>query len=215
MLAKLIRPGDGRKSRLRNARDVPVGVGRIIRNGPRALISAARLKVTGTRPQVPWICYDAIAELDRLLKPEMHVLEFGSGMSTLWFAERVASVISVDDSAEWIAFQEQGIRDRGISNVTLVHAGSKAAYTRPADGPFDFILIDGLYRDTCAKEALSLIKPGGLVYLDNSDVRVFNEQDGNLDDARDLLTDNAWSTKAFVDFVPTILFVSTGHLFQF
>lgn len=215
MLDKLIRPGDGRKSRLRNARDVPVSGSRLVRNGPRALASAARLKLTGTRPRLPWICYDAIAALDAVLKPDMRVLEYGSGMSTLWFADRVASVISVDDSADWIAFQRKGMKERGITNVELVHAADEAAYTHPAEGKFDFILIDGLYRDSCAREALSQIKSGGYVYLDNSDVRVFNKQDGNLDNARNLLMEHAVSYEAFVDFAPTVLFVTTGHLFKF
>jgi len=200
---------------LRNARDIPVSLGRLVRNGPRALGSFLRFKLTGGRPRLPWISYDAIRTLDGLLKPDMTVLEYGSGMSTLWLAERVRSVVSVDDSAEWIAYQREGMQRRGISNVTLVHAADKATYSRPAEGPFDFILIDGRYRDECARQALRLLKPGGAIYLDNSDVVRFSDLDGNLDDARELLARDAGSVEAFVDFVPTVLFVSTGHLYQF
>lgn len=215
IFSRLIAPGDGRKTRLRNARDIPVSMSRLLRNGPRAAASFLRFKLTGGRPKLPWISYDGIVALDTFLRPDMAVLEYGSGMSTLWFAERVASVVSVDDSAEWIDFQRQGMVKRGIANVTLVHASTKEAYIRPAGGPFDFILIDGRYRDACAEQALQLLKPGGAIYLDNSDVTRFNDLDGNLDDARDILTSRAKSTETFVDFVPTVLWVSTGKLFRF
>lgn len=215
ILKRLIAPRDGRKTRLHNARNVLVSLSRLVRNGPRAFSSYLRFKVTGQRPRLPWISYDAIAELDRVLRPDMDVLEYGSGMSTLWLAERVAALVSVDDSAEWIEFQRHALAKRGFANVSLVHASTKAAYALPAEGPFDFILIDGRYRDACAEQALKMLKPGGTVYLDNSDVTQFNDLDGNLDHAREMLVARAKSAEAFVDFVPTAIWVSTGHLFRF
>ena len=220
-LEKLLRPGDGRKSRLRNAQNEMVSASRILRNAPRAAASYLTLKLTGRRPEAPWISYDATRRLDGLLGLQMHVLEYGTGMSTLWFARRVASVIAVDDLDEWIAFQRRGMKARGVSNVTLVHATEEQSYCYP-DGAlarsFDFIMIDGRFRDACAMAALELIKPGGHVYLDNTDIRTPNEIAGSIGDARELLiraaAERGGGMEEFNDFPPALLHATTGHLFR-
>ena len=38
---------------------------------------------------IPWLPPAAVNYLDQLLSPEMRVLEYGAGGSTLWLAERV------------------------------------------------------------------------------------------------------------------------------
>jgi predicted O-methyltransferase YrrM len=36
---------------------------------------------------------------------------------------------------------------------------------------YDLIIIDGVYRNTCAEIALDYLKPGGIIVLDNADQR--------------------------------------------
>ena len=52
---------------------------------------------------VPWMTYPAIEMLRKTCRPVMKVFEFGSGGSTLWWSERVASVIAVEHDPEWAA----------------------------------------------------------------------------------------------------------------
>ena len=56
----------------------------------------------GTEP-CPWFTYPAIRALPRLAQPDTRVMEYGGGQSTLWWASRVAEVVSVDHDPKWHA----------------------------------------------------------------------------------------------------------------
>lgn len=112
-------------------------------------------------------------------------LEFGSGTSSAWLAERLprdASMVSIEHDATWFArvqemlsrFErcEQHLRpptgiigpnaSPGEERPDLLHDYIHAADT---SGPFDVILIDGVARDACLEHARTLLKPGGTVFL--------------------------------------------------
>ncbi len=50
---------------------------------------------------IPWFTYSAIDFLKERLNNKLNILEFGSGNSTLFFAERVKKVISFEHSKDW------------------------------------------------------------------------------------------------------------------
>ena len=52
---------------------------------------------------IPWITYPAIEFLSRHLPKNVRVFEYGCGNSTYWWAERAASVISIEHDPEWYA----------------------------------------------------------------------------------------------------------------
>lgn len=49
----------------------------------------------------PWYTFPAIAFLKDIIKPEYKVLEYGSGFSTLYFKNKVSTLITVEHSQEW------------------------------------------------------------------------------------------------------------------
>lgn len=100
---KIVAGADSRKTRLHDATGQRVSLSRLLRNGPRALFSAIGRTVFDYRPQRPWISYDAAAILARRIGAESRVLEFGSGMSTLWLARRAGHLLSIEDHADWHA----------------------------------------------------------------------------------------------------------------
>ena len=51
----------------------------------------------------PWITFPAMRWLTSYLRPSMSVFEWGSGGSTLFFAQRVARVVSVEYDTAWSA----------------------------------------------------------------------------------------------------------------
>src|SRR5688572_22901839 len=57
-----------------------------------------RRPVTQGGEPIPWYTYSAIDFLAERLPPDATVFEFGAGHSTLWYARRVARVVSVDPS---------------------------------------------------------------------------------------------------------------------
>jgi hypothetical protein len=110
--------------------------------------------------KTPRLHRDAIIYFDEILRPEFSVLEHGSGGSTLWLAERVAHVVTIEHSLEW----SLKIRELAPTNVTILA-------TIPDPGSFyDVFFIDGerAKRGPCLLAARGLVKPGGWVVLDNS-----------------------------------------------
>ncbi len=53
------------------------------------------------RKPIPWFSYPFIDFLTPRLSKEITVFEFGSGNSTLFFAERVKKVISIEHNKDW------------------------------------------------------------------------------------------------------------------
>jgi predicted O-methyltransferase YrrM len=136
--------------------------------------------------RIPWLAFPAIDYLGKLV-PGRRVFEFGSGMSTLWFAERCDKVVSVENNPDW--YQRMTEQTKGLRNVQLLFASSKESYVQAiaeAGGEFGLILIDGLYRDECIDLARDHLSPGGVVVVDNTDTisgladqikRVFGDSD--------------------------------------
>jgi hypothetical protein len=60
-------------------------------------------------PDAPWLAKSAILLLDSYLKPGDIGFEWGSGRSTLWFAQRVAHLYSVEDNRDW--YEDAGSRE--------------------------------------------------------------------------------------------------------
>ena len=130
-------------------------------------------------PDSPWLTPAAIDLLATLLRPADRGAEFGSGRSTVWFADRVAALTSVEHDPRWHAAVTAKLKDRGIGNVDYILApedqpmerGGDSAYARTAlsfaDASLDFALVDGHYRDYSAKFILPKIKPGGMLIIDN------------------------------------------------
>src|SRR5678816_686272 len=69
--------------------------------------------------EIPWFSYAAIDFLDDFLRSDMNVCEYGSGGSTLFFAGRVRSVVSIEDNANWHQLVSERLRLRSIQNVRL------------------------------------------------------------------------------------------------
>jgi hypothetical protein len=124
---------------------------------------------------LPWLTYPTIDWLDSVLSPEDRVFEFGMGGSTLWMAERVKSVTSVDENPDWVA------RFKPPPNVTISVAIPRGdsryaeegdpyvAAIQAAGPPFDVVLVDGHSRLSCAEAAHRALADDGLIIFDNSD----------------------------------------------
>jgi hypothetical protein len=65
---------------------------------------------------VPWMPYLAIQRLKDFLKPQMLVFEYGSGGSTVFFAQRVKRVFSVEHDPRWHALVSEALRMRNLTN---------------------------------------------------------------------------------------------------
>lgn len=132
-----------------------------------------------THPDRPWLTPVSITILDSYLRQTDVGLEFGSGHSTLWFAKRIRHLTSVEHNELWYKKVHQMLKDNHQENVDYYLAlkeeegeSAASAYVRQVEqfgvNSLDFVLVDGIYRDSCALNALNLIRPGGILVIDNA-----------------------------------------------
>ena len=129
---------------------------------------------------LPWLTEDANQFLQTYLLPSDVGLEFGSGRSTVWFASRVSKLVSVEHDQAWHRQVTESLMQKRLFNVDYrylagdvsdMYAMVAAIHGVTADlkeGQFDFVLVDGVCRDLCTCEALRLLRPGGMLVIDNA-----------------------------------------------
>ena len=152
----------------------------------------------------PWLTFDAIDALDAYLRPGMTVFEYGSGGSTLYWAKKGATVVSVEHDPLWFGVLQGRLASvRGV-DYRLVEPepgklgddpGDPGAYTSDDDryresnfrryvmqidqfpeNTFDLVSIDGRARPSCIVHAAPKVKPGGLLVLDNAERTYYLER---------------------------------------
>ena len=147
--------------------------------------------------QEPWMVPAAVKRLDKLIRPSWSVLEFGSGASTAWYAARAARVVSLEDDPVWLEEVRGRLGSLGAERcdlrlVALRDFPAVAAEFVPET--FDLVIIDGnegagTSRGDCAAAARPLVKPGGFVVVDDSDIREFQPMLASFD---------GWDSERFV-----------------
>ena len=113
---------------------------------------------------IPWYTYPIIEFLSQFDFSKKNVFEYGSGNSTLWWAKRASSVTFAEHNPDWYA--------RTISsypeNVFPSLNENPQLYADSIDGNYDIIIIDGCWRDLCAKKALEHVKDDGIIIIDDA-----------------------------------------------
>ncbi len=140
----------------------------------------------------PWFSFEAVEWLEKFLKKDMKIFEWGSGGSTSYFAQKVNAVISVESNPEWYKKVSEVLKKKNITNCQYLLKEPKLSdlpnypttdsnyqgldfedYCKTIDGypdgHFDLVSVDGLARPFCIRHALKKIKPGGFLMLDDSE----------------------------------------------
>jgi Methyltransferase domain len=155
---------------------------------------------------LPWYTYPAIDFLAQLDFSEKSVFEYGSGMSTLFWARMASRVVSVEDEDKWFLALSAELP----ANAKLIHEPDLAKYPDVirSEGKFDVIVVDGPARGhtrlKCSRAAVAALREGGLVILDNSDW---------LPESSNLLRDSGLLEVDFTGFAPICGHVQTTSLY--
>jgi hypothetical protein len=208
--------GERRKTRLHDERGNLVDLKGVL-YAPRALAGTVARKLFDVRPVRPWISYRAVKFLDQKITPDWRVIEFGSGMSTLWFARRCGFLHSIEIDDHW--YQLVSRRLQGAKNVRY-DLRPLDQYYDMSDYPeasVDLAFVDGEWRSRCVENVVSKIRPGGLLYLDNTDLAA-NEPGDDMRQAEALALSackaRGGTYRYFVDFRPSRFEVTQGLLVQ-
>lgn len=147
----------------------------------------------------PWLSPAATLFFEKWLHKDQFMAEFGSGLSTVFFAKRVKEIVSIEHYDPWYEKVVDIFKNENITNIDyrlikedknittdeeimkeiapfnpsfLVKSSFKDYYSALSDKPdehFDVILVDGRARPECVFSALDKLKSGGLMVLDNSE----------------------------------------------
>jgi len=122
--------------------------------------------------EAPWLTRDMTNILASCLRSEDRMLEWGSGRSTFWFAKRIKRLLSIEHDRSWYEKINNRIEVNCISNVDYRLCESEDEYVTLPEKldkeSLEFVLVDGIARDRCALMALPLLRPGGILIIDNS-----------------------------------------------
>lgn len=216
MINQLIGRNHLRRTRFHDEKGNFAGWRRVVLHAPPALFSALLRTMVDYRPSQPWIGYDAIGFFSGFLGRDSRVLEFGSGMSTVWYARHAGRVCSVERLEPWYLKVRDILEDRHCSNVRYEYADTHDRYVHAMDDEedgFDLAMIDGAFRLDCLRNACGRLRPGGVLYLDNAD-KDSQAQGGEMREAERFALSFARERRAQVsyltDFAPTQFFVQQG-----
>jgi SAM-dependent methyltransferase len=133
--------------------------------------------------EIPWFSYAAVDWLDDYLQPHMTVCEYGSGGSTLFFARRARSVLSIESDPKWFELVNRRLQKQELRNATLrlhpfdfksAEGFEHSAYLHAIpDDRFDVIVVDGMeewtpVRPMCFYKAEARVRSGGIIIVDDS-----------------------------------------------
>lgn len=138
----------------------------------------------------PWWSYRGADAVEAWIKKQerpLRAFEWGAGASSMWLAERVDELHSVEHHKEFastVAAMTPELMTLHVVEPTPKGANPYAPslkrgnadfdfeqYVRTIDevgGEFNIIVIDGRARATCFKHALPHLAPGGIIIFDNS-----------------------------------------------
>ncbi len=119
---------------------------------------------------IPWITYPSLSFLEGRIGKDLAVFEWGSGNSTLWWADRVMRVVSCEHDKAWYEKVRNLLPTNAeVSHIPLTGGREYASAILDYVDAFDIVVIDGRDRVNCARNVLPALKPGGVIVWDNSD----------------------------------------------
>lgn len=215
VIRKLIAADDARISRFHDGEGKLVAVDDLIVI-PKRLVQNFQAK-KGVFANQPWWPPKATVAIEGVLQKDWDVLEFGSGMSSLWLARRVGRVTSIEHNVEWSSRVLEDIKKQGLSNIEVL-VRDRETYLDTPDRMFDFVIVDAIRRADCVRWALKHVKPGGYIYLDNSDIDKDDGQEGVRNLARQTIIQaasaGAGDLRFFRGYPPAQLAPTEGALLQ-
>lgn len=86
---------------------------------PRRILESLDAK-RGKFADEPWWPPKATVAIRSLIEPNWSVMEFGSGMSTLWLAPKVAQIVSVEHNRDWADRTRKSLDAVAVCNASLL-----------------------------------------------------------------------------------------------
>jgi predicted O-methyltransferase YrrM len=130
--------------------------------------------VLNIKGELPFMAEKKILYIVQTINERGHktALEWGAGTSTIWFPKytNIESWLAIESDRVYYDY----LKDKVSDKTSLLLKEDKGAYLS-IKGKFDFILIDGLYRDECLEKAFDLITKDGTIILHDSGRKAYSD----------------------------------------
>lgn len=123
----------------------------------------------------PWLTHPALDVIKGWDLSDKQVLEWGSGLSTIWWANKCRYVMSIEANPQWFADviklrDENNLQEKAEINYRNCNEGDQEKIDFYTDVPKwytpDIVIVDGILRYECILKALTLCRPLILI-IDN------------------------------------------------
>ena len=108
--------------------------------------------------------------LEERLKKDMKVFEFGSGLSSLFYARKCKNVTAIEHDPSW--YNE--VKSQNSSNLSIYLKDLNSVngdYEKAIfdfDEQYDLIVVDGRKRNKCIFNCIKKLSESGVIILDDS-----------------------------------------------
>lgn len=155
------------------------------------------LRTSTLDARLPWLPFSLLDDLERHFIVAPRVFEYGGGGSTLWFAERAATVTTVEHDPEWGRVLKSATND--VPNVRVLQAEDPTSSDyfdaiRATDDVYDVVVVDGRERLKCFRAAVDRVVAGGWIVLDDTDRARYAPAEKWVE---------GWDRKCYVGFAPS------------
>ncbi len=163
--------------------------------------------VDGKGNALPWVTYSFIDFIKERINKNQHIFEYGSGSSTIFYAERAGSVTSVEHDKGWF----DKVKNTSPANAEMIFCqlekdGEYAKKATLLNKKFDIIIVDGRDRVNCCKHSVEALSPNGVLVLDDSEREVYNP-------ARVLLKAQGFKEISFSGISPGLFYEKATSVF--
>ncbi len=152
-----------------------------------------RIRLSRLDDGIPWLSKSAVSFLNTNINSINRVFEYGSGASTIYFANKGVKLVSIEHNREWFEIVKKRIEGFSknielklyepkisLNNSSITsykdtdykgydYTEYSQAILQYPDNYFDLILIDGRVRLECLKNSMNKLKKFGILIFDNSD----------------------------------------------
>jgi hypothetical protein len=125
---------------------------------------------------LPWMNYPFLEFIKNRLNKTQNLFEYGSGYSTVFFAERMKSVTSVEYDKDW--FEKAKEMTKAFLNTEIIFQELNDDYSKAikkTKKKFELIIIDGRKRVQCAINSFEHLNDEGVLILDDSSREEYKE----------------------------------------
>lgn len=156
---------------------------------------------------LPWVTYSFIDFIKDRISDQHLIFEYGSGSSTLFYAKRAKSVVSVEHDQAWL----DKISAQKSFNSEMIFSAMEpnGAYSKmplSTGKQFDIIIVDGRDRVNCCINALPALSKQGVLVLDDSERDFYRP-------AIDFLTKAGFRELSFSGISPGLFYYKTTSVF--